>query len=120
MIPADVRDAAKALVFAMESGAHGPDIQERTLRLMHALGDECAPEASRDAIRRILAHAGRTGAMPKDIAVALLHADGNALLQVVVHAGGNKTQASRLGAVSLRLYAVVLCLARVQEGLVLQ
>jgi hypothetical protein len=117
VIPADARLVAREFLAAMEAGGlSGIRLMHHTQRLLYALGHPglapATPEGSAQAILSLMA---MSSAMPPDLRMPLGQADAKTLHRLVLRLEGRLDMRSKsIG--SARLYAVVLCLARVADG----
>lgn len=120
-IPSDVRSTAREALAAMEAGnLSGIRLMHHTQRLLYALRyPHATPVTPDESARAILGMMVLMHVMPGDLHGRLMNADADALHRLVLRLGGRLDMRSkRLG--SARLYAVVLCLARVaDEGSIL-
>lgn len=117
MIPTDVRDSAQALLFAMEIGASSDQLRERLRTLLVAMRDPFAmqPMNGAEASQRLLGFMLAGNMMPAEMHDSLQAAGQTQLAAVVRHLGGS-LPLMHMSHDHRRLYAVVLCLARVREG----
>lgn len=115
MISSEARSAARALLFAMDIGAKGADIREKTQRLLYALGDEDEMPQRVDAARLVAAAAVADGAMPMAIWMGIDKAD-MPRLKAVARSLDSTANLDRLSFANARFYVVTLALARVHEG----
>lgn len=115
MISPEARSAASALLMAMDLGAKGVDIRDRTQRLLYALGVEDEMPAEVNAAR-LLIHAGiEAGAIPRDVGAAM-DAASLAQLQAISKRLGGGVNLQSISFAAARLYVATLTLARVHEG----
>jgi hypothetical protein len=120
-IPTDARPVAREFLAAMEAGNLGAiGLMHHTQRLLYALRyPSAAPATPGESAEAILGMMVLMGAMPSDLYGPLRSADMGTLHRLVLKLGGRLDMRSKqLG--SARLYAVVLCLARLaDEGSIL-
>jgi hypothetical protein len=120
-IPTDARPVAREFLAAMEAGNLGAiGLMHHTQRLLYALRyPSAAPATPGESAEAILGMMVLMGAMPSDLYGPLKGADMGTLHRLVLKLGGRlDVRSKQIG--SARLYAVVLCLARVaDEGSIL-
>jgi hypothetical protein len=120
-IPTDVRAAARELLFAMELGAHGPELQAKTTALRVALGDphHARPGSPKAAATCILLACAKAGITEQWVVSAMLRASIADLWPAVRALDGKLTMAmfqqQEGGAGAALLYIVVLLLARAEQ-----